>query len=225
MIENNTIFAEDIDEAFLSWYELLKEDGNGKNLKDSRDGQVHGEALNAVTVIKDPTKNIMKNEVRKLSLKYAIGEMLWYLSENNRLDAIRLYTKNWDRISDDGFHVNSNYGFCINKKYGINQWEIAKEELKSNKESRRAVIHIKSANDSLDSKDVNCTVCLQYIIRDDKLYATTYMRSNDIWLGFPYDVFQFTCMQIRMAMELGVGLGTYTHIAGSLHLYERDLKE
>ena len=25
-----------------------------------------------------------------------------------------------------------------------------------------------------------------------------------------------------MAMELGVDIGSYTHIAGSLHLYERD---
>ena len=52
---------------------------------------------------------------------------------------------------------------------------------------------------------------------------TTYMRSNDIWMGFPYDVFQFTAMQILLSMQLGVELGTYTHISGSLHLYERDL--
>ena len=37
-----------------------------------------------------------------------------------------------------------------------------------------------------------------------------------------YDVFQFTCMQILMSMELGIELGTYTHIAGSLHLYGRN---
>ena len=51
---------------------------------------------------------------------------------------------------------------------------------------------------------------------------TTYMRSNDLWMGFPYDVFQFTCLQTLLAMELDVELGTYTHVAGSLHLYERD---
>ena len=48
------------------------------------------------------------------------------------------------------------------------------------------------------------------------------MRSNDIWTGFPYDVFSFTAMQIILAFQLGVGIGEYTHIAGSLHLYERD---
>ena len=48
------------------------------------------------------------------------------------------------------------------------------------------------------------------------------MRSNDLWSGFPYDIFQFTCIQILLAMKLGVELGTYTHIADSLHMYERD---
>ena len=51
---------------------------------------------------------------------------------------------------------------------------------------------------------------------------TTYMRSNDLWMGFPNDVFQFTAIQIYLAMRLGVKLGSYTHIAGSLHLYDRD---
>ena len=33
-----------------------------------------------------------------------------------------------------------------------------------------------------------------------------------------------TAIQIYLAMRLGVQLGTYTHIAGSLHLYDRDYK-
>jgi thymidylate synthase len=86
------------------------------------------------------------------------------------------------------------------------------------------VIHIKEPSNK-ESKDVNCTVALHFIIREGKLYLTTYMRSNDIWMGFPYDVFQFASMQVLLSMELGVELGTYTHIAGSLHLYERNSKK
>jgi thymidylate synthase len=128
-------------------------------------------------------------------------------------------------MSDDGRTVNSNYGYCIKYKFDFNQWDEVVRELVTNPSSRRAVIHIKSPYDNTNSKDVNCTVCLQFFIRDNKLYLTTYMRSNDLWMGFPYDVFQFTCMQIVMAIELGLEIGTYTHIAGSLHLYERDVKK
>jgi thymidylate synthase len=158
-----------------------------------------------------------------MSMRYAIGEMIWYLSGNDALKCIQNYTDSWDRMSDDGLVVNSNYGYCIKHKFDFDQWEEVKKELQDNPKSRRAVIHIKSPYDDINSKDVNCTVCLQFFIRDEKLYLTTYMRSNDLWMGFPYDVFQFTCMQIRMAMELNIDIGTYTHIVGSLHLYERDL--
>lgn len=220
LLFNETYIANSIDTAFMHWYRLLSKDCTGDK-QVSRDGEVVGEIINATTVLSDPTNNIMKNSLRNLPMKYAIGELLWYMSHNNKLKEIQKYTKGWDRMSDDGVTVNSNYGWCIRDKYGFDQWEWCKQELNNNPNSRRAVIHIKEPSDK-ESKDVNCTVCLQFFIRDEKLYCTTYMRSNDIWLGYPYDVFQFTCMQILMSMELGIELGTYTHIAGSLHLYGRN---
>ena len=123
-------------------------------------------------------------------------------------------------MSEDGVTVNSNYGHKIHKFYGFDQWEFVRDMLKKDPLSRQAVIHIKDPG--VHPKDTPCTICLQFFIRDNKLHLTVYMRSNDVWMGFPYDVFNFTCYQIRMAMELGVDIGSYTHIAGSLHLYERD---
>lgn len=216
---NMCVNADTLDEAFDEWYKLLTDN---PNITESRDGNVVGEVINAITMIKDPTRCIMKSETRKLPMRYCIGELLWYLSANNSLKEIQKYTQNWDRMSDDGETVNSNYGYCIKKKFGFDQWEYVKSLLKENPNTRQAVIHIKTADNS-PSKDVNCTVCLQFFIRENKLYLTVYMRSNDLWIGFPYDVFQFTAMQILMSMELGLELGSYMHIDGSLHLYERNL--
>lgn len=218
IVENVHVRVKNADEAFLHWYKILSEMGIDQ---ESRDGDVVGEIINATTVIEDPTRCLMYNKIRNMPFRYAIGELLWYLSGNNNLKEIQKYTKAWDRMSDDGETVNSNYGHCIQHKYGFDQWEYVKEMLTKNPNSRQAVIHIKEANNN-SSKDVNCTVCCQFFIRDNKLYMTTYMRSNDIWMGFPYDVFQFTAMQILLSMQLGVELGTYTHIAGSLHMYKRD---
>lgn len=217
----------DIDEAWEYWYGVIASDAG---TQESRDGAVVGEILNAVTVIEDPTRCILKSPIRKLPMRYMIGELLWYLSGNNSLEAIRLYTKAWDRMSDDGETVNSNYGTRIQNaicEYScevFDQLKMVEEMLRRNPDSRQAVIHIKQARDlvAYPTKDVNCTVCLQFFIREGKLYMTTYMRSNDLWMGFPNDVFQFTAIQIYLAMRLGKELGTYTHIAGSLHLYQRD---
>lgn len=209
-----------VNEAWEYWYNQL---AMQKGDSASRDGAVTGEIINAITVIDDPKDNLVTSPIRKLSHKYAIGELLWYLSGSNKLDAIANYSKAWNKLSDDGETVNSAYGYRIFEKFGFDQWEHVKGLLKADPNSRQAVIHIKEPNPK-KTKDLPCTVALQYFIRDGKLYATTYMRSNDIWLGFPYDVFTFTCLQIKMAFELGVGIGSYTHIAGSLHLYSRNVQ-
>lgn len=221
MRNNLTVYAKTADEAFERWVSVLSDDINSQ---DSRDGEVVAEVINAISVIDDPTKCLMRNKIRNLPIRYAIGEALWYLSANNSLKEIQKYSNGWDRMSDDGETVNSNYGYCIKKKFGFDQWEYVKKLLTDHPETRRAVIHIKEPSNK-ESNDVNCTICLQFFIREGKLYLTTYMRSNDIWLGFPYDVFQFSCMQVLMSMELGLELGTYTHISGSLHLYKRDYEK
>lgn len=220
---NQLVVADTADDAWLEWWKKLSTQEDQEQISSSRDGDVHSEIINATTVIDDPTRSFVNNKIRHLPIRYAVGEMLWYLSGNNHLREIQKYTKNWDRMSDNGITVNSNYGWCIKEKFGFDQWEYVKNLIRKDPNTRQAVIHIKTA-DNNPSKDVNCTVCLQFFMRKSKLYLTVYMRSNDLCMGFPYDVFQFMNMQVLMSMEIGCELGTYTHIAGSLHLYERDFQ-
>lgn len=232
---SNTIYGyvqhvKTIDDSWGSLYTQLSSiSKNGTT--ESRDGEIAGEIINAMIEIEDPTRCILHSKIRNLPMRYMIGELLWYLSGNNKLSAIQLYTHAWDRMSDDGETVNSNYGNRIQcmvdecEGDDFDQFKMVEKLLRASPSSRQAVIHIKQARD-LDhhpTADVNCTVCLQFFVRENKLYMTTYMRSNDLWMGFPNDVFQFTCMQILLAMKLGYGLGTYTHMVGSLHMYRRDM--
>jgi thymidylate synthase len=59
------------------------------------------------------------------------------------------------------------------------------------------------------------------MVRSGRLHAIVYMRSNDAIWGLPYDIFLFTMLQELLASELGLELGSYTHVVASLHLYER----
>lgn len=183
------------------------------------------EIINANLILTDPTRNTMCNCTRKMPIRYAVGELLWYNSKNPKWKAIDRFSNFWKNISDDGVTINSNYGYCIHKKFGFDQWELCKTLLKNDVNSRQAVIHIKECRNlvSKPTKDLNCTIALQFLLRDNKLDLITTMRSNDLWLGLPYDLFNFTCMQIQMAMELDVDVGKYYHNAGSLHVYERDV--
>lgn len=193
-----------------------------KGFEDSsRDGAVVGEYLDAVMVVNDPTRSIVTSPIRKMPMRYAVGELAWYLSGSNRVADIARFAKKWADISDDGVTNNSAYGHRIHKLFGFDQWEFVKELIKKDPNTRQAVIHIKDASNK-PTKDTPCTVYLQFFLRDNKLNLSVHMRSNDIWMGVPYDMFSFCFLQMKMAMELGVYVGSYTHYAGSLHMYQRD---
>ena len=181
--------------------------------------------------IKNPRDRLPYIEARNFSLSYFVAETLWYMSGSNSTEWISRYASFWKDISDDGKTANSAYGARIFKLHpriadgGLNQWEYVKGELKRDPDSRRAVIHIRTPDDSLHAvKDVPCTLALQFFIREGKLHLHVNMRSSDIILGIAYDVPAFTTMQEILANELSVELGEYVHTSNSLHCYERDFE-
>lgn len=171
-----------------------------------------------------PRNRIIQNAKRKMSITFAIGEFLWYLRGNSKLDVISYYNKNYINYSDDGETLYGSYGERIFNQMNC-QWENIKQKLSSDIFSRQAVLSIYNSNDLIKvSKDIPCTCLLQFFIRENKLHCITYMRSNDIMWGLPYDVFNFTMLQELLSTQLGIGLGTYKHFIGSLHLYEMHYK-
>lgn len=91
--------------------------------------------------------------------------------------------------------------------------------------SRQAVVTFFDSDRDLDrdKKDIPCTISAQFLLRDGSLDLGISMRSNDLWLGTPYDFAQFSILQASVAQALNVKVGHYVHRVGSLHLYERDV--
>tara|TARA_B100001123_G_scaffold342540_1_gene388692 strand:+ start:15704 stop:16705 length:1002 start_codon:yes stop_codon:yes gene_type:complete len=207
---------------------LIDQVYNTPDFISSPRGQLVKEKLAVKFQINDPRSRIPYTAARKFSLHYMVAELLWYLSGEDSTEWISNYSSFWRKISDNGKTANSAYGARIFKTHDriaggqLVQWDYVVNELRKDNDSRRAVIHIRSPWDSTHAKlDVPCTLALQFFIRDNKLHLVVNMRSSDIILGIAYDIPAFTFMQELMAVQLGVGLGTYTHISNSLHIYER----
>lgn len=218
--------------------------GEANRPKGRGGGQEIRERLCQGFMLSDPRDRLALVPARDLSVSYVVAELLWYLSGSDSTEWIGYYAPFWRNITDDGTTANSAYGARIFRNYhsrihggipgatesgpeprGQSQWDYVKSELKRDPESRRAVLQIRSAQDSwLADKDVPCTLALQFFLRDGKLHLVVTMRSSDAVLGIPYDVAAFTTFQELMALELGVGLGTYMHVSNSLHVYERDFE-
>jgi thymidylate synthase len=163
---------------------------------------------------------------RRWSLPLAIGEFCWHMRGDNSIEALAHYANSWVNYSDDGITVGGScYGNkAFSRRRNGSPWEGCKRLLASDSDSRRAVITFDAwDDDDLITKDKSCLTTMQFLIREGQLSMVANMRSNDIYLGLPYDVFLFTMMQEVMALELGVEVGVYTHFVGSLHVYERNI--
>lgn len=188
---------------------------------------------------KGPNKEILgvhvklANPLNRISASFSksvfvspIGEFLWYMSGSNDLDFIKYYIKDYKKYSNDGKTLNGAYGARLfnNDNPLLDQVNRIVDILNKKENTRQAVIQIFDKNDLLieDNLDIPCTCTLQFFIRNNKLILFVTMRSNDVFVGLPHDIFCFTMLQEVIAKELNRELGAYHHFIGSCHYYDED---
>lgn len=211
-----TIPCDTVTDAFEKAYNFVSEFGE---TVVSRIGKTK-HVTDITFLVSNPYHNVCLNPQRNLSLRYLVGEIQWYLSGSNKVEDIGKYAKMWYDLSDDGETVNSAYGYRIFHKFGFDQLQYCIDKLKKNPYDRQCILHIKEASNK-PTKDTPCTCLLQFTCFNGRLNLHTYMRSNDIWLGLPYDMGFFTVLLQIVAKEVGLPVGVYYHTVGDLHLYER----
>jgi thymidylate synthase len=165
---------------------------------------------------------------RNLGYRFMCAEAWWILSGDNRVETIAPYARKIAEFSDDGQTFFGAYGPKIK-----DQLHTVLSTLEQDITSRQAVISIWRENPP-KSRDIPCTVSTQFLIRDNVLYVNHTMRSSDVWLGYPYDVFNFSMLAAYVALHLrmrgfsNLRLGSMIFTAGSQHVYrhtEQKLRE
>ncbi len=178
-------------------------------------GMMTKELRGVKLTLTEPTNNIIS--IRPLNYRFMIAEFLWILTGQNRAELISKFNSKIGSFSDDGHHMSGAYGPPIADQMS---WII--HTLQHDPDTRQAVLTIWRPR-PMGSKDIPCTVMMHFMLRNNSLEMVTYMRSNDAWLGLPYDLFTFTMIQRYVACAIGSGLGPYHHMVGSFHLYEANL--
>jgi len=158
---------------------------------------------------------------------YIERELDWYKSMSLYVDDIPGITPAiWQQVADRGGKINSNYGWAIWHEDNFKQYDHVLEELKTNPNSRRAVMIYTRPdmwNDYNENgrSDFMCTNAVQYMIRDDQLVAVVQMRSNDAYFGYRNDyAFQDYVIKL-LGAALGIQKTKIIWHVGSLHVYSK----
>ncbi len=191
------------------------------------------EVMNWLFVVEQPYSGpiVTRSEERnKVLASYLEAEKKLYLSGELRAEIWAAEASAfWKNLADPEGNISSNYGWLIfhdrDLPGGRTPWEWAKKSILEDQDTRQAYLRFASNGHLWDgNKDQVCTMHQMFLVREGELHATTVMRSNDVVKGLAYDMPWFIYLLERMSQETGIPVGTYTHIAHSLHLYLRDRK-
>lgn len=155
---------------------------------------------------------------RSLSYKFMAAEAYWILSGDDRVETIAPYNSRIAEFSDNGETFFGAYGPKI-----VGQLGYVVDKLVEDQDTRQAGLTIWRENPPA-TKDVPCTVAAFFNIRSGQLNAHVFMRSSDVWLGVPYDVFNFSMLAHYICAFLNkkglpVSPGQLFLTAASSHLY------
>ncbi|MFC1705905.1 thymidylate synthase [Planctomycetota bacterium] len=167
----------------------------------------------------NPRARLSRTESRG-KLFSALGELCWYLAGSNSGDFIGYYLSVYEKFARNGI-VPDGYGPRLFNWEGVDQISEVTRRLRRRPVTRKAVVQLFCHTDlHMEHGEAPCTCTLQFVVRDGRLNMLTSMRSSDVHWGLPHDVFALTMLQEIIARDLGVSLGTYKHVVGSLHLYD-----
>ncbi|GAA3434185.1 thymidylate synthase [Kutzneria kofuensis] len=196
--------------------------------RNSPRGYASQERLGVRFTLRDPLRRLVTHPARRTNLVFNFAEVLWYLAGRDDLAYLAYYAPSVAKYSADGQRLTGTaYGPRI-FDHGAgagDQWEAVTTAIREDPDTKRAVIQIFQPRELLvpGNPDVACTLALQFLLREGRMHMVAYMRANDAYRGMASDVFSFTCLLEAMARKFHVPVGSYTHVAGSLHLYQPDL--
>lgn len=191
---------------------------------ESRAGEVKDLGPACYELIEDDIRLIFLNG-RGFNPYFALAEFCWFITGSNLVEPLSSYISDYAKFSDDGLILNGAYGYRLRHHFGIDQINLAIAALREDATSRRVALTMWDVTDlGSISYDVPCNTAVYLKVRDNRLHISITCRSNDIYLGVPYNILLFSLLQKYIANALNVEIGSQIHYADSLHLYKNNLK-
>ncbi|MCC5795931.1 MAG: thymidylate synthase [Methylophaga sp.] len=181
---------------------------------------------------------------KKLHIRSILHELLWFLSGETN---IRYLKENgvsiWDEWATEDGELGPVYGAqwrCWKGETGQEFDQIAAlvEGLKNNPDSRRHIINgwnVALLPDERKKPWENaaqgkmalppCHVLYQFYVADGKLSASLYIRSNDLFLGNPYNTASLAFLTHMLAQQCDLGVGEIVLSIGDAHIYSNHFEQ
>lgn len=166
------------------------------------------------------------------------GVHIWdeWADENGNLGPI--YGEQWRKWKTfKNLKSNEVWNDAIQLHY-IDQITDIINEIKTNPTSRRLIVSAWNPsvlpNAKLSPQDnvrnnkqalPPCHTLFQFYVIDGKLSCQLYSRSQDCFLGTPFNIASYSLLTMMIAHVCGLEVGDYIHTSGDVHIYKNHLEQ
>lgn len=186
---------------------------------------------------------------KKLAWKAVVAELLWFIEgsgDERRLAEIQFGTRDpskktiWTANANADYWVpKAQYEGDLGRPYGV-QWrdwqkpnnagrvdQVANliEGLKQDPFSRRHIITAWNPGELDQMALPPCHMLAQFYVRDNKLSCQMYQRSQDIFLGGPFNIASYSLLTHMIAQVCDFQVGNCILVIGDAHIYLNHLDQ
>ncbi|MFQ5571384.1 MAG: thymidylate synthase [Rhodothermales bacterium] len=168
---------------------------------------------------------------KKVFFRGLAVEMLWFLRGGTNIKylndrGIRI----WDPWADDDGNLGPVYGKQWRRWLApggehIDQIARVVESIKTNPDSRRHIVNAWNVADLGAMALPPCHMFFQFYVGRGTLSCQLYVRSNDLFLGAPFNIGQYALLTHLIAQQCDLEPGELVYTIGDAHCYSNHLDQ
>lgn len=168
---------------------------------------------------------------KKTYFKGLAVEMLWFLKGATNTKYLRDNNVHiWDAWADEEGNLGPVYGkqwinWNSNGGPGINQIQKVIDSIKNNPDSRRHIVNAWNVSDLENMALPPCHMFYQFWVGNGKLSCQVYVRSNDLFLGAPFNIAEYALLTHMIAQQCDLDVGELVYTIGDAHVYLNHLDQ
>jgi thymidylate synthase len=161
---------------------------------------------------------------KKINWRIPLDELLWFIGGEHNTQTLN--SKIWDAWASPDGDLGPIYGVQWRGMGScrVDQLAAAVEGLKKDPYSRRHVVSAWIPDDIDDMAIPPCHVLFQFnMTQKRQLCCSVYMRSGDMFLGVPFDIFEYGVLTHMVARLVGVTPWELSVYIANAHIYNNHI--
>lgn len=162
---------------------------------------------------------------KKLHLRSIVYELLWFLRGDTN---IKYLQENRVTIWDEWADAHGDLGPVYGKQWRswgtadgrtIDQISQLIRNIKEQPDSRRLIVNAWNVGELDRMALAPCHLLFQFYVAAGRLSCQLYARSQDVFLGTPFNIASYALLTHMIAQQCDLEVGDYVHTGGDMHIY------